>query len=109
MMITPKEFMAMDMRVAEIVTAEPVDGTDRLLKVNVDLGQEQRTLVAGLAAYYRPQELLGKKVIVVANMKPARIHGVLSEGMLLGAGCSSGTDVSLLTVDKAVDKGTRVE
>lgn len=108
-MITQKDIEALDLRVAEILTAEPINGADRLLKVKVDLGREQRTLVAGLAPFYRPEELRGKKVIVVANMKPARIRGVQSEGMMLGAGCSSGKDAALLTVDKPVDSGARVE
>lgn len=108
-MISLSDFKRMDLRVGEIVAAEPIPGTNRLLKVQVDLGQEQRTLVAGLATFYSPYQLLGLKVIVVANLEPATIRGVLSQGMLLGAGCSDGQDIALLTITKQVANGTLVE
>lgn len=108
-MISLSDFKRIDLRVGEIVAAEPIPGTDRLLKVQVDLGQEQRTLVAGLATFYTPYQLLGFKVIVVANLEPATIRGVLSQGMLLGAGCSDGQDIALLTITKQVANGTLVE
>ncbi len=108
-MVTVQDFKRLDLRVAQIRAAEPIPGAQRLLKVQVDLGQEQRTLVAGLAAYYAPAELVGLKVIVVANLEPASIRGVQSQGMMLGAGCSEGTAVALLTVNKDVPNGTQVE
>ena len=108
-MISINEFKRLDLRVGQIHKAEPIPEARRLLKVQVDLGQEQRTLVAGLAAYYTPQQLIGLKVIVVANLKPATIRGVLSQGMMLGAGCSDGEDVALLTINKDVPNGTPVE
>ena len=103
------DFKQLDLRVGQIKVAELITGAQRLYKVQVDLGDEQRTLVAGLAAYYAPAELVGLKVVVAANMEPATIHGVLSEGMMLGAGCNSGSDVALLTVNKDVENGTPVE
>ncbi len=108
-MINLQDFKRLDLRVGQICEAEPIAGARRLLKVQVDLGQEQRTLVAGLAAYYTPEQLIGLKVIVVANLEPATIRGVLSQGMMLGAGCSGGQDVALLTVHKDVPNGTAVE
>ncbi len=108
-MISLSDFKRIDLRIGEIVTAEPITGTDRLLKVQVDLGPEQRTLVAGLATSYTPHQLIGLKVIVVANLEPAVIRGVLSQGMLLGAGCSDGQAIALLTVTKQVANGTPVE
>ena len=108
-MINVQDFKRLDLRVGQISAAEPIPGADRLLKVQVDLGQEQRSLVAGLAAYYTPQQLIGLKVIVVANLEPATIRGVLSQGMMLGAGCSDGKEVALLTVNKDVPNGTPVE
>jgi len=108
-MISFQEFKRIDLRVGEIIDIEPISGAHRLLKVQVDLGCEQRNLVAGLAEYYEPHQLIGQKVIVVVNMEPATIHGVLSQGMLLGAGCSEGKDVALLTVNKDVHNGTAVE
>ena len=108
-MINVQDFNRLDLRVGQISAAEPIPGAHRLLKVQVDLGQEQRSLVAGLAAYYTPQQLIGLKVIVVANLEPATIRGVLSQGMMLGAGCSDGKEVALLTVNKDVPNGTPVE
>lgn len=108
-MISLQDFKRLDLRVGQIREAEPIPGARRLLKVQVDLGQEQRTLVAGLATYYTPEQLIGLKVIVVANLEPATICGVLSQGMMLGAGCSGGQDVALLTIHKDAPNGTPVE
>lgn len=108
-MISMEDFKRLDLRVGEIHVVEPIAGTKRLLKVQVDLGHEQRTLVVGLAAYYTPPQLTGMKVIVLANLEPATIRGVVSQGMLLGAGCNEGKDVGLLTVNKDVPNGTPVE
>ena len=108
-MISMQEFKRLDLRVGQINQAEPIRGARRLLKVQVDLGGEQRTLVAGLAANYTPEQLIGLKVIVVANMEPATICGVLSQGMMLGTGCSDGQDIALLTTSKEVSNGTPVE
>ena len=103
-------FRQIDLRVAEIVAAEPVEKAARLLRLQIDLGGERRQLVAGIAAYYSPEDLIGRKIIVVANLAPARIRGVESQGMLLAAG-GRATDASLglLSVDPAIPNGTRVE
>ncbi len=108
-MVTLQDFKRLELRVGQIRAAQPIPGARRLLQVQVDLGQEQRNLVAGLADYYTPEQLVGLKVVVVANMEPATIRGVLSEGMMLGAGCSGGQDVALLTVNKDVPNGTPIE
>ena len=71
---------------AEIVAAERVEGADRLLRLQIDLGSERRQLVAGIAAFLPPEQLVGRKIVVVANLAPARIRGVESQGMLLAAG-----------------------
>jgi|SRR5581483_2683262 len=103
-------FRQADLRVAQVVAAEPVAGADRLLRLEVDLGAERRQLVAGIAAFYRPEQLVGRKIIVVANLEPARIRGVESQGMLLAAGGRApGAALGLLTVDEAIPNGTRVE
>ena len=86
-MITLDEFRRAELRIGEIVAAEGIAGANRLLKLTVDLGAETRTLVGGLGPSYRPEELLGLKVVVVTNLQPATIRGVVSEGMLLGAAC----------------------
>jgi methionyl-tRNA synthetase len=103
-------FRQADLRVAQIVAAEPVAGADRLLRLQVDLGTERRQLVAGIAAFYSPEQLVGRKIVVVANLEPARIRGVESQGMLLAAGGRApGAALGLLTVDEAIPNGTRVE
>ncbi len=108
-MISLSEFKRADLRVGEITEAEPIVGTQRLLKVQVDLGQEQRSLVAGVAHQYAPAQLVGMKVIVVTNIEPATIRGVVSQGMLLGANCHSGEEIALLTVSRDMPNGTPVE
>ena len=84
--ISIEEFRKLDLRVGRIKSAEPVPGANRLLKLQVDIGTEIRQVVAGLAPRYRPEELIGKSVILAANLKPAMIRGVESQGMILAAG-----------------------
>jgi methionyl-tRNA synthetase len=79
------EFNRLDLRAAEILRAEAIPGSDNLLRLEVDLG-ERRTVVAGIAGRYRPEDLLGKQVVIVANLKPAKLMGIRSEGMVLVAG-----------------------
>ena len=108
-MITVEEFRRLDLRIGEVIAAAPVPKTDRLMAVEVDLGGERRALVAGVARSYAPADLVGRKVVVAVNIRPARIHGTVSEGMLLGANCHSDRTIALLTVDRTVANGTRVE
>ena len=74
--------------------------TEKLLKLKVDLGQEQRELVSGIAKQYEPADLIGKNVVMVANLKPAKIRGIVSHGMILAA--SEGDDMKVLSVDMPV-------
>jgi methionine--tRNA ligase beta chain len=108
-MTTIQDFKRLDLRVGQILEADSIPGATRLLRVVVDLGEEKRTLVAGLAAYHAPQQLVGLKVVVLTNLEPATIRGVLSEGMMLDAGCRSGNDAALLTVNRDVPNGTPIE
>ena len=94
------------MRVALVLAVERVENADKLLKLQVDLGTEQRQLVAGVALTYEPEELVGKRIIVVANLKPARIRGVESQGMLLAADMDGRPVVATFDVD--VPPGTLV-
>lgn len=105
-MITVEEFRKVDLKVARIVSAEPVPGAKKLLRMVVDLGTEQRQIVAGIAAGYMPEELVGKSIVVVANLQPAKIRGVESNGMLLAA--VEGDQLALLTVDRPISAGTQV-
>jgi methionine--tRNA ligase beta chain len=108
-MISLDEFKRANLRVGEIVSAEAITGTSRLLQVQVDIGDERRTLVAGVAQHYAPIQLLGLKVIVVTNLEPATIRGIVSQGMMLGANCHSGQEIALVTINRDVPNGTPVE
>lgn len=99
-------FAAVDLRVAQVVAAERIPGADKLLKLRVDLGGEQRQLVAGIAQVYEPDRLVGRKIVVVANLRPARLRGVESQGMLLAAD-AEGRPI-LVGFDEDVPVGTRV-
>ncbi|HDZ11958.1 MAG TPA: methionine--tRNA ligase subunit beta, partial [Bacteroidetes bacterium] len=100
-------FKKIDLRTAKILAAEPVEGTDRLVKMQVDLGTETRQIVAGIAKAYPPETLVGKTIIVVANLEPAVIRSVESNGMLLAA--SSGDYLSILTVDRDIEPGAKIK
>jgi methionyl-tRNA synthetase len=101
-----KAFEKLDLRVALVQAAEPIPGADKLLKLRVDLGGEQRHLVAGIAQQYEIADLIGKRVVVIANLEPATIRGVRSEGMLLAAG--EGEQLALITPDREIGLGAVV-
>ena len=107
-MISREEFKRIELRVGEVLAAEPVAGSDRLLRLTVDLGGDRRTLVGSLAQSYQLEELRGLKVVVVANLVPARIRGIESQGMLLGVGCEQANAVALLTVNRPVPNGAPI-
>ncbi len=102
------DFAKLDIRVGKIVKAERVAGAKKLLHLEVDLGSEVRSCVAGLAEYYSPEELLGKMVAVVTNLKPRKMFGLESKVMLLAAIDSNSSNVSLLVPDKPVSTGSKV-
>ncbi|HEX6970978.1 MAG TPA: methionine--tRNA ligase subunit beta, partial [Limnochordia bacterium] len=106
-LISIDEFGRIELRVARVRAAEPVSGADRLLKLQLDLGGEERQVVAGIAQHYTPEALIGKSVVVVANLRPARLRGERSEGMIL-AGVSDEGDLRLITVDGDLAPGSRV-
>lgn len=85
--ITIDEFAKMDLRVVKVIAAEKVKGADKLLMLTVDLGFEQRTIVSGIAKHYTPEELVGQNVVMIVNLKPAKIRGIVSRGMVLAASC----------------------
>ncbi len=100
-------FQKIKLRIGQIIAAEPIPKSDKLLKLQVDLGNEKRQIVAGIAKHYQPQDLIGKKIVVVANLKPAKLFGVESNGMLLAA--SADGKLSLLTVmDEDMPSGSTV-
>jgi methionyl-tRNA synthetase len=105
--ITIEDFMKVDMRTAQIVSVSEIPGADKLYKLEVDVGDlGRRTIVAGIKQHYRPEELIGKKIIYVANLRPAVVRGVRSEGMLLAA--DAGKDVVIAVFDRDVPLGARV-
>jgi methionyl-tRNA synthetase len=103
--ITIEEFRRIDLRVAKVIFAEKVAGADRLLRLEVSC-PEKRQVVAGIAEYYEPQELIGKEIIIVANLKPAKIKGLVSEGMLLAA--KDATGLAIIIPEKEKEPGAKV-
>ncbi|MFW6035432.1 MAG: methionine--tRNA ligase [Halothermotrichaceae bacterium] len=102
------DFTKLDLRVAEVKEAEKIEDSNKLLKLQVDLGTEQRQLVAGVAKHYQAEELIGKKIVMIANLEPATIFGVKSNGMILAASNDEG-DLTLTTVDSDISNGSRVK
>src|SRR5262249_3373819 len=101
------DFQKVDLRVAEVLAAEKVAKSKKLLKLTIRVGEETRTLVAGIAEQYEPASLVGRKVVIVANLEPATLMGVESNGMVLAASHEGTT--SLLTLDKDLPSGAKVK
>lgn len=104
--ISIEDFAKVKMRVGKVIEAEKVEKSDKLLKLKVSLGDEERTIVSGISQYYKPEEMVGKYVIVLANLKPRKIFGIESHGMLLAA--KDGENLTVLTVDRQVEVGSLV-
>jgi methionyl-tRNA synthetase len=106
--ITIEEFAKIDLRVARVLTAEKVEGSDKLLKLKVRVGAAERQIVAGIAQHYQADSLVGKEIVVVANLKPAKLRGNLSEGMLLAASNEQG-QVCLIRPEAEIGAGAKVK
>ena len=106
--ISIDDFMKVDLRVAEIVAAKPVEGADKLLQITLNLGEETRNVFAGIKAAYDPDTLVGRHVVAVANLAPRKMRFGVSEGMILAAG-PGGADIFLLSVDSGAVPGMRVK
>ncbi len=104
--ISIEEFNKVDLRIAEVLEAKRVAGADKLLELRIKIGDTTRTLVAGIAQEYAPETLLGRKIVVVTNLKARRLRGVESQGMLLAA--TVGERAVLLAPDQDVPSGVRV-
>jgi methionyl-tRNA synthetase len=104
--ITFDDFKKIQLRVAEIIEAKKVEGADKLLRLKIKIGDEQRQIVAGIAKVYAPEEIVGKKIIIVANLQPAKIRGIESNGMLLAA--SLGDKMVLVGLDKDIESGAKI-
>ncbi|WP_053216966.1 methionine--tRNA ligase [Virgibacillus senegalensis] len=106
--ITYDDFMKLDLRVAEVTRAEKMEKADKLLKLQIDLGTETRQIVSGIAKHYRPEDLVGRKVVCVTNLKPVKLRGELSQGMILSGEDESGK-LSLATVAEDLPNGSKVK
>ena len=105
--ISIDQFMEIDLRVAEVRAAERVPKSKKLMKMTVFTGDEERTIVAGIATKYTPEELVGRKIVIVANLQAAKLMGIESNGMILAASIDG--EPSLLSVDAGVPAGTKVK
>ncbi len=103
--VSIEDFLKLDLRLARVLEAERVEGSEKLIKLRLSLGDEERTVVAGIARSYSPEELVGKKILMVANLKPRKIFGIESQGMILAL--SDGDNMSLLVPDRDVKEGVR--
>ena len=104
--ITIDEFKRIKLKVAKIIAAENVKKSDKLLKLQIDLGTEQRQLVAGIAKSYKPEELIGKKILMVANLKAAKLFGIESQGMILAVDTPEEGKVKIIEIDETINLGT---
>jgi methionyl-tRNA synthetase len=106
-LISIQDFSRVQLRTAKVIEAEKVPGSEKLLRLVVLMGSERRQVVAGIALYYDPAKLIGRTIVMVANLKPATIHGVESQGMLLAA--SKGESLRLVSVDGEIASGAVVK
>jgi len=113
-MISFEDFKKIDLRVAKVIEAENVEGSEKLLKLKINLGpstssgQNIRQIVAGIAQFYKPGDLIGKEIVVVANLEPKVLRGLESQGMLLAAEDEEQKEPVLLALDKKVPPGTKI-
>lgn len=107
-MITIDDFSKIELKVGRVISAEPIEGSDKLLKLMVDLGEEQpRQILSGIAKHYQPADLIDKQVTIIYNLEPRMMMGLESQGMVLAAG--DGDSVSLLMPDKDMPAGSRIK
>jgi methionyl-tRNA synthetase len=102
-----EDFAKLDLRVAEVIHCEKIPKADKLLKLEVKVGSEIRTIVAGVAQHYTPEQMVGRKIVIVANLKPAKLRGIMSQGMLLAA--SDDEKLEVITLQSEVSTGSRVK
>jgi methionine--tRNA ligase beta chain len=105
-MISFEDFQKIDLRVGKIIKVEKIEGSEKLLKLKVDLGKEVRQIVAGIAKFYKPEDLVGKEIIVVANLEPKKLMGLESQGMLLAA--EKDGEPVILIPEKEVPPGAKI-
>ncbi|SEB19975.1 methionyl-tRNA synthetase [Thalassobacillus cyri] len=106
--VTIDDFMKLDFRVAEVTQVDKMEKADKLLRIQLDLGYEKRQVVSGIAEHYKPEELVGKKVICITNLKPVKLRGELSQGMILAGEDESGK-LALASIDQTLKNGAKVK
>jgi len=107
--ITIDDFMKVELRTAKVLAAEKVPNSRKLIKLTIDAGSEQRTLVAGIAEAYEPEALVGRTVVIVFNLKPAKLMGIESNGMVLAASLPESGEPVVLVPEQDVPPGTKVK
>ena len=105
--MTIEDFKKIDLRIGKIIVAEKIEGADKLLRLEIDLGQEWRQIVSGIADFYKPEELINKQVVVVFNLEPKKIKGIESQGMILAAE-DENNNVVLIIPEKEIAPGSKV-
>ena len=105
-MINFEEFQKIDLRVAKVIEAEKVEGSEKLLKLQIDLGEEKRQIIAGIQQFYQSEDLIGREIVIVENLEPRVIFGLESQGMLLAA--NDKDQPVILKPDKEVPPGTKI-
>ena len=106
--ITIDDFAKLDLRVAKVLSAVPHPNADKLLVLQIDLGDEQRQLCAGIRAHYTPESLVGKNIVVIANLAPRTMRGEISQGMLLAASTTDRSSVVVLTTERDLPPGSHI-
>ncbi len=106
--ITIEDFEKIDMRVVKVLSCEPVKGAKKLLKLKVDIAGEERQVISGVAQFYKPEDLIGKYVILVANLKPVTLRGELSQGMIIAASSDDDSKLFTATIEGELPTGSQV-
>jgi len=107
-MINFEEFKKLDLRVAKVIEAEKIKDSKNLLRLQIDLGEGKRQILAGIAQFYQPKDLIGREIIVIANLEPKILFGLESQGMLLAAEDGKQKEPILLRPEKEVPPGTKI-
>ena len=106
--ISYEDFEKLDLRVAEIINVEEIDGADKLYKLTLDIGEEKRIVCAGIKKYYSKDDLIGKKIILLANLAPRKLKGIESQGMILAASTENHEEVVLLAPESDIENGSKI-
>lgn len=107
MMISYEDFSKIELKVAKVLKAERVENSEKLIKLEIKVGDKEKQIVAGIGKFYNPQDLIGKSIVIVDNLEPKKLMGLQSEGMLLAA--SNDEELSLIIPDKEIKDGSQIK